>query len=109
MFTVILLQIPTVVTDATKPIIDYGVIGGILVLAIAGLVFLYRSMTQRMDARYDDMSAINKSERERWQLADTQRFQAITDVAKNETEALMKNVEALSTLSSLIRERIAKP
>ena len=108
-------QIPQPVADATKPIIEYGVVGGILVLALSGIVYMYTTNNKREKERHElfrgDMTAVanaNRAERERWQIIDGQRFQVLQDITNKHTEATIKNTDALSQLATIIKERVQK-
>jgi hypothetical protein len=113
---IVLLFQPTTTTttvEAAKSLIDYGVVGAILILALAGIAFMYITNNKREKERHDsfrvDMQAVavsNREERERWQTVDTQRFEAITELTKLHTEASIKTAVALEQLGMIIKERI---
>ena len=122
--SIALLQIPPLVSEAARPLVEYGVVGAVLVLALVGIIYMYISTHKREIARHEsfrqDMQLVakfNRDERERWQSIDEQRFIAIQDITSKHNEAMQgittrlydatnKNTEALAQLSTIIKERV---
>lgn len=119
-----LLQIPPLVSEAARPLVEYGVVGAVLILALVGIIYMYIANAKGERARHElfrqDMQAVaksNRDERERWQNIDEQRFTAIQDITSQHNESMHgittrlgdatnRNTEALTQLSMIIKERI---
>lgn len=104
---------PAKVAEASKSLIDYGIVGAILFLALAGIVFMYITNNKREKERHEthraDMAAVadaNRKERERWQELDNERFKALQEISTVHAEASLKNAVALEQLGMIIKERI---
>jgi len=81
-----ILQSTPVIADASKPLIEYGVIGVIMAAMMYALFYMYKEQVK---------------ERSNWTAADDKRLER-WDKANERT------TDALDQLSSLIKERIPK-
>ena len=100
-------------SEASKPLLEYGIVGAILFIAIVALGILYTTQNKREKERHElfrqDMQAVaaaNRAERERWQKTDDIRFDALQELTKSHIEVSVKNTAALEKLCMLIQERI---
>jgi uncharacterized protein YlxW (UPF0749 family) len=124
--SIALLQIPPLVSEAARPLVEYGVVGAVLILALAGIIYMYIANAKGERARHElfrqDMQAVakgNRDERERWQEIDAQRFTAMRNMADSYNTSIQqmsaqmndstnRNTSALTQLSTIIQERIHK-
>jgi hypothetical protein len=91
-------------SDASQRIIEVGVTGAILVIAIIGIGIMY--WLQRKDiSRISDRHA---GERKEWMEADAKRAEAQMRLTQQHADIIVKNTDALTQLSTLIDERVPK-